>query len=77
MKKILYIIICGMCLGCSHREQSSEAVEDTVYITPDSVWDYTYLDSIDRSIKVKSYEIYGDSSYFEEGLPDSMMLHNP
>lgn len=77
MKKLLYIIIVVMCLGCSHKGQSSKAVEDTVYIAPDDVWDYHYLDSIDNSIKVKSYEMYGDSSYLEEGLPDSMILHNP
>lgn len=77
MKKILYTIIGIMCLGCSHKGQSSTNMKDTRYIAPNSVWDYTYLDSIDKSIKAKSYEMYGDSSYLENGLPDSMMLHNP
>lgn len=76
MKKVLYIIIGVMCLGCSYRGQSNKAMEDTVYVAPDSVWDYSYIDSIDKSIKAKSYEMYGDSSYLEEGLPDSMKLHN-
>lgn len=76
MKKVLYIIIGVMCLSCSHRGQSSKATEDTVYVAPDDVWDYSYLDSIEQSIRASSYRMYGDSSYLEEGLPDSMMLHN-
>lgn len=81
MKKILYIIIGVMCLGCSYRGQSTTNMKDTVYIAPDSVWDYSYVDSIEREIKAGSYEIYGDSNMmdtiWEKGLPDSMKLHNP
>lgn len=76
MKKILYIIIGIMLLGCSYRGHSSKVMEDTVYIAPDSVWDYAYIDSMDKSIKAYSYKVYGDSNLMEEGLPDSMKLHN-
>lgn len=85
MKKILYIIIGVMCLGCSYRGQFNKAVEDTVYIAPDDVWDtteyYHQIDSINKVLRAHSYEMYGDSDMYdtiwEKGLPDSMKLHNP
>lgn len=72
MKKLVYLsIIMFLSVGCSHQETSSNDNCDTVCIAPDSVWDYSYIDSIDYDLKCKSYEIYGDSD--AAGLPDSVM----
>lgn len=72
MKKLVYLfIVMFLCVGCSHQETSSNDNCDTVYIAPDSVWDYSYIDSIDYDLKCKAYEIYGDSD--ATGLPDSVM----
>lgn len=84
MKKLLYIIIGVMCLGCSYRGQSSKAMEDIVYIAPDDVWDttecYHRIDSINKLLRAHSYEMYGDSDMMDrivtEGLPDSFRNHN-
>lgn len=80
MKKVLYIILVLFCIGCSHKQSKDNSIVDSMYIAPDSVWDYSYVDSIDKSIKAYSYKIYGDSNMMDrvvtEGLPDSMMLHN-
>jgi hypothetical protein len=72
MKKLVYLsIIMFLGVGCSHQGTSSNHSSDTVYIAPDSVWDYSYIDSIDYDLKCKAYEIYGDSD--ATGLPDSVM----
>ena len=72
MKKLVYLfIVMFLGVGCSHQETSSNDNCDTVYIAPDSVWDYSYIDSIDYDLKCKAYEIYGDSD--ATGLPDSVM----
>lgn len=76
MKKVLYIILVLFCIGCSHKQSKDNSIVDSMYIAPDSVWDYSYVDSIDKSIKAYSYKIYGDSNMMENGLPDSMKLHN-
>lgn len=76
MKKVLYIILVLFCIGCSHKQSKDNSIVDSMYIAPDSVWDYSYVDSIDNSIKAYSYKIYGDSNMMENGLPDSMKLHN-
>lgn len=70
MKKLIYIaIILVLVIGCSHQEQPKQEE----YIAPDSVWDYSYIDSIDHAIKCKSYKLYGDSNALENGLPDNIM----
>ena len=71
---ILFILF--LTIGCSHKEQSKGTNVDTVYIAPDSVWDRSYVDSLYQEVRSKSYQMYGDSNYFEDGLPDSMQLHN-
>lgn len=72
MKKLVYLsMIIFLGVGCSHQGTSSNDNSDTVCIAPDSVWDYSYIDSIDYDLKCKAYEIYGDSD--ATGLPDSVM----
>lgn len=78
MKKLVYIaIILVLVIGCSHKEQPRQEE----YVAPDSVWDYTYLDSMDQDLRSRSYNLYGDSDALDklmkEGLPDSMKLNNP
>ena len=78
MKKLVYIFcVLLLIVGCTSHQKSSEDIgKDTVVIAPDSVWNYSRLDSIDHVIKSHSYQTYGDSNLLEEGLPDSMKLHN-
>lgn len=75
MKKLLYLmIIMFLGVGCSHQGKSNNTDIDTVYIAPDSVWDYSGLpnyDSINQLIKADAYNWYGDSN--ATGLPDSIM----
>lgn len=72
MKKFVYlfIMLCFV-MGCSHQGISNNDSSDTVYIAPDSVWDYSYIDSVHHALRCKAYEIYGDSD--ATGLPDSVM----
>lgn len=77
MKNLVYILLVSLtCIGCS--EKKDEPYKGyTVVVAPDSVWDYSYLDSIDQHIRAYSYDIYGDSDIWgKDGLPDSMKLHN-
>lgn len=79
-------ILCGLCgicfVGCTARDSSVNTEENSLPVpNPDSIGaDYSYLDSIDNEIKKASMELYGDSDMLErvwnEGLPDSMKLHN-
>lgn len=75
MKKLLYLmIIMVLGAGCTHQGKSDNTDIDTVYIAPDSVWDYSDLpnyDSINQLIKADAYNWYGDSN--ATGLPDSIM----
>lgn len=75
MKKLLYLIlIMVLGAGCTHQGKSDNTDIDTVYIAPDSVWDYSGLpnyDSINQLIKADAYNWYGDSN--ATGLPDSIM----
>lgn len=72
MKKLLYLmIIMVLGAGCTHQGKSDNTDIDTVYIAPDSVWDYSYIDSVHHALRCKAYEIYGDSD--ATGLPDSVM----
>lgn len=75
MKKLLYLmIIMVLGAGCTHQGKSDNTGIDTVYIAPDSVWDYSGLpnyDSINQLIKADAYNWYGDSN--ADGLPDSIM----
>ena len=72
MKKLLYLmIIMVLGAGCTHQGKSDNTDIDTVYIAPDSVWDYSYLDSIEKEMKADAYRLYGDSN--ADGLPDSIM----
>lgn len=73
MKKLLHIFCILLLVGCMHKGEKEEANNDSIYIAPDSVWDYSYIDSIDHAIKCKSYKLYGDSNALENGLPDSIM----
>ncbi len=74
MKKLVYLsIIMFLGVGCSHQRASNNESSDTVCIAPDSVWDYSYIDSIDYDLKCRSYKLYGDSNWLENGLPDSVM----
>lgn len=77
MKKLVYLfIIMFLGAGCSHQGTSSNDISvnsDTVYIAPDSVRDYSYIDSINQDLKCRSYELYGDSNWLEDGLPDNIM----
>lgn len=74
MKNLLYIL-CFLFLmaGCTYQKEMKGDSKDSVFIAPDSVWNHSYLDSIDYTLKCKSYELYGDSNILEEGLPDSIM----
>lgn len=59
-----------------HGGKKGEAINDSIYIAPDSVWDYSGLpnyDSINKVLRTHSYEWYGDSDALEKGLPDSIM----
>ena len=72
MKKLVYLsMIMFLGVGCSHQGTSSNDSSDTVCIAPDSVWDYSYIDSVHHVLRCKAYEIYGDSD--ATGLPDSVM----
>ena len=72
MKKLLYLmIIMVLGAGCTHQGKSDNTDIDTVYIAPDSVWDYSYIDSVHHALRCKAYEFYGDSD--ATGLPDSVM----
>lgn len=72
MKKLVYLsMIMFLGVGCSHQETSNNESSDTVCIAPDSVWDYSYIDSVHYVLRCKAYEIYGDSD--ATGLPDSVM----
>lgn len=75
MKKLLYLmIIMVLGAGCTHQGKSDNTDIDTIYIAPDSVWDYSDLpnyDSINQLIKADAYNWYGDSN--ATGLPDSIM----
>lgn len=72
MKKLVYLsIIMFLGVGCSHQGTPSNNSSDTVCIAPDSVWDYSYIDSVHHTLRCKAYEIYGDSD--ATGLPDSVM----
>lgn len=75
MKKLLYLMVIMLLgVGCSHQGKSDNTGIDTVYIAPDSVWDYSGLpnyDSINQLIKADAYNWYGDSN--ATGLPDSIM----
>lgn len=74
MKKLAYIIIMFLGVGCSHQGTPSAEETDTTYIAPDSVWDYSGLpnyDSINELIRADAYNWYGDSD--ATGLPDSIM----
>lgn len=75
MKKLLYLMVIMLLgVGCSHQGKSDNTDIDTVYIAPDSVWDYSGLpnyDSINQLIKADAYNWYGDSN--ATGLPDSIM----
>lgn len=72
MKKLVYLsMIMFLGVGCSHQETSNNESSDTVCIAPDSVWDYSYIDSIHYALRCKAYEIYRDSD--ATGLPDSVM----
>lgn len=72
MKKLVYLfIILFFGVGCSHQGTSNNESSDTVCIAPDSVWDYSYIDSVHYALRCKAYEIYGDSD--ATGLPDSVM----
>lgn len=74
MKNLLYILcFLFLVMGCTCQKGMKEDSKDSVFIAPDSVWNYTYLDSIDHALKCKSYELYGDSNTLEEGLSDSIM----
>lgn len=92
MKKLLYLIfIFFLGVGCSSKETRNkkrvienvdticnlDTIKDSVNTFPEA-YKYTrhYRDSVDREIKAYSYRIYGDSNLLEEGLPDSMKLHN-
>lgn len=61
MKNLVYILLAlFICIGCS--EKKGELYKGyTVIVAPDSVWDYSYLDSLHNVIRGYSYEIYGDS----------------
>lgn len=75
MKKLLYLmIIMVLGAGCTHQGKSDNTDIDTVYIAPDSVWDYSGLpnyDSINQQLKADAYNWYGDSN--ATGLSDSIM----
>lgn len=72
MKKLLYLMILMVLgAGCTHQGKSDNTDIDTVYIAPDSVWDYSYIDSVHYALRCKAYEIYGDSD--ATSLPDSVM----
>ena len=72
MKKLVFLsMIMFLGVGCSHQGTSNNESRDTVYIAPDSVWDYSYIDSVHYALRCKAYEIYGDSD--ATGLPDSVM----
>lgn len=72
MKELVYLsIIMFLGVGCSHQGTSNKESSDTVCIAPDSVWDYSYIDSVHHALRCKAYEIYGDSD--ATGLPDSVM----
>lgn len=72
MKKLVYLsMIMFLGVGCSHQGTSSNDSSDTACIAPDSVWDYSYIDSVHHTLRCKAYEIYGDSD--ATGLPDSVM----
>ena len=74
MKNLLYVLcFLFLMVGCTYLKGMKEDTQDSVSIAPDSVWNYAYLDSIDHTLKCKSYELYGDSNTLEEGLPDSIM----
>jgi len=92
MKKLIYItIILCIGISCTNKgtlegkkkikdksiKCTFDSTKDSVLAFPDA-YKYTrhYRDSIDREIKAYSYRIYGDSNLLEEGLPDSMKLHN-
>ncbi len=75
MKKLLYLsIILFITIGCSHQNKTENTDNDSVYIAPDSVWDYSGLpnyDSINQALKADAYNWYGDSN--ATGLPDSIL----
>lgn len=80
MKNLIYIsVILLTIIGCSKK--SKEKYKGyTVIVAPDSIWDYSNLDSLNYVIKCGSFELYGDSNrldkIWDEGLPDSMKLKN-
>lgn len=70
-------------MGCSmSNKQVKQNIEKTVdedttsIFIVDTIHTHAYRDSVDRAIKAYSYRIYGDSNMLENGLPDSMKLHN-
>lgn len=72
MKKLIYILfLFALTMACGRQKPKEK--DWSAYIAPDSVWDYSYIDSIYRDIKIRSYKLYGDSNWLEEGLPDSIM----
>lgn len=80
MKNLVYILLVSLIyIGCSEKKNETHNGY-TVIVAPDSVWDYSYLDSLHHVIKCESYQTYGDSNMLDrivmEGLPDSMKLHN-
>ena len=87
MKKLIYLaFVLSLGIGCTNKGTQEgnkniaykfDTAKDSV-ITFTDAYKYTrhYRDSIDREIKAYSYRIYGDSNLLEEGLPDSMKLHN-
>lgn len=61
MKNLVYILLAlFICIGCSEKKEVLHKGY-TVVVAPDSVWDYSYLDSLDNVIRSYSYRVYGDS----------------
>lgn len=84
MKKLIYVLfVLILLISCStNNKQVEQKVEkpvdeDTASIfIVDTIHTRAYRDSVDRAIKAYSYRTYGDSNMLENGLPDSMKLHN-
>lgn len=59
--------------SCKSNNTTEKLLGDTVIVAPDSVWNYSYIDSITQEIKADSYDWWGDSDAYYYGAPDSIM----
>lgn len=71
MKKLAYILILlVLSIACNH--QKSKEKDWSAYIAPDSVWDYSYVDSIKQAhIAANANLIYYDEDSDYEEIDES------